>query len=102
MANGDWDPERYLELMRTDIPGYFEFEDAVAAATDGLEVGAALELGVGTGETARRVLERHPGANWTAIDANDAMLSRAREALPAAELIKSRLEDPLPVGPFDL
>jgi tRNA (cmo5U34)-methyltransferase len=102
MANVDWDPERYLELMRADIPGYFEFEDAVAAATDGLEVGTALELGVGTGETARRVLERHPGANWTAIDANDAMLARAREVLPDAVLTKSRLEDPLPVGPFDL
>src|SRR5262249_36054284 len=102
MANVDWDPDRYLELMRADIPGYFEFQEAVAAATDGLEVGAALELGVGTGETARRVLERHPDASWTAIDANDAMLARAGESLPCAELVKSRLEDPLPAGPFDL
>jgi tRNA (cmo5U34)-methyltransferase len=104
MANVDWDPDRYLELMRADIPAYFEFQDAVAAATEDLEVHAALELGVGTGETARRILARHPGADWTAIDANDAMLSRAREVLPDAELIKSRLEDPLPVGAraFDL
>ena len=102
MADVEWDPDRYLELMRADIPCYFEFQEAVAAATDGLEVGTALELGVGTGETAQRVLERHPEASWTAIDANDAMLSRAREVLPAAELRKSRLEDPLPAGPFDL
>jgi tRNA (cmo5U34)-methyltransferase len=102
MASLDWDPDRYLELMREDIPGYFEFQDAVAAATEGLEVDRALELGVGTGETARRVLERHPRAGWTAIDANDAMLARAGEVLPGAELVKSRLEDPLPDGPFDL
>src|SRR5262249_47015362 len=102
MANVDWDPDRYLELMRADIPGYFEFQEAVAAATDGLEVRTALELGVGTGETAQRVLARHPDASWTAIDANDAMLSRACEVLAEAELIKSRLEDPLPAGPFDL
>jgi tRNA (cmo5U34)-methyltransferase len=61
-----------------------------------------LELGVGTGETARRVLEHHPGATWTAIDNNEAMLGRAREALPEADLRRSRLEDPLPEGPFDL
>jgi len=102
MADVDWDPDRYLELMRADIPAYFELQDEVAAATDGLDVRDALELGVGTGETARRVLERHPAATWTAIDANEAMLSRAGEALPAALLIRSRLEDPLPRGPFDL
>ena len=102
MANVDWDPDRYFELMRADIPGYVEFQHAVAAATDGLDVRTALELGVGTGETARRVLERHHGASWTAIDANEAMLARAGEVLPGAELIKRRLEDPLPDGPFDL
>src|ERR1051326_2684087 len=102
MADVDWYPDRYLELMRADIPAYFELQDEVAAATDGLDVRDALELGVGTGETARRVLERHPAATWTAIDANEAMLSRAGEALPAALLIRSRLEDPLPRGPFDL
>ena len=61
-----------------------------------------LELGIGTGETALRVLARHPGARWTGIDASEAMLARARERLPDAELRLSRLEDPLPEGPFDL
>src|SRR5262249_1973414 len=102
MANVDWDPDRYLELMRADIPGYFEFQEAVAAATDGLEVRTALELGVGTGEPAQPVLARHPDASWTAVGANDGMPSRACEVLAEAELIKRRLEDPLPAGPFDL
>jgi ubiquinone/menaquinone biosynthesis C-methylase UbiE len=48
------------------------------------------------------VLARHPAARWTGIDASEAMLARAWERLPDAVLLLSRLEDPLPVGPFDL
>jgi tRNA (cmo5U34)-methyltransferase len=44
----------------------------------------------------------HPEAAWTGIDASEAMLASAREALPDADLRPSRLEDPLPTGPFDL
>jgi tRNA (cmo5U34)-methyltransferase len=102
MANVDWDPDAYLDAMLAEIPSYVELQDQVAAATAGLDVSRALELGVGTGETARRVLALHPEASWTAIDANEAMLGRAREALPDADLRLSRLEDPLPKGPFDL
>jgi tRNA (cmo5U34)-methyltransferase len=102
MANVDWDPDRYVELMLADVPGYVELQEQVAAATKDLALGAALELGVGTGETATRILALHPGAKWTAIDANEAMLGRAREVLPDADLRLSRLEDPLPAGPFDL
>jgi tRNA (cmo5U34)-methyltransferase len=102
VANVDWDPDAYLELMLVDVPGYVELQERVAAATDGLDVRTALELGVGTAETARRVLAKHPDARWTAVDASEAMLARAREALPSAELHLGRLEDPLPPGPFDL
>ena len=102
MTNVDWDPDAYLDLMLADIPAYLDLQEQVAEATRGLDVENVLELGVGTAETARRVLERHPHAHWTAIDANEAMLSRAREKLPAADLRLARLEDPLPEGPFDL
>jgi len=102
MSEIDWDPDRYLDLMLAEVPGFEELEDAVAAATDGLAVHDVLELGTGTGETAVRVLARHPGARWTGIDASEAMLARARERLPEAELLVRRLEDPLPDGPFDL
>jgi tRNA (cmo5U34)-methyltransferase len=74
----------------------------VARATVGVEVHAALELGVGTGETARRVLALHPDASWTGIDASAPMLERAKEVLQNADLRVSRLEDPLPEGPFEL
>jgi tRNA (cmo5U34)-methyltransferase len=103
MANVDWDPEGYLTAMLQEIAGYLELQDQVATATEGLvDVHRALELGTGTGETARRVLARHPRAHWTGVDNNEAMLARARENLPDADLRRTRFEDPLPDGPFDL
>jgi len=102
MDDFDWNPDTYLEQMHDEVPGYDELEAAVVAATAGLEVRSVLELGTGTGETALRVLAQHPAARWTGIDANEAMLARARERLPHADLHLARLEDPLPRGPFDL
>lgn len=97
----DWDPQTYLAEIAAEIPGYAELQDRAAAATAG-PAEDVLELGIGTGETARRVLALHPGARLTAIDASPAMLDRARESFPAADLRLARLEDPLPAGPFDL
>ena len=102
MSGFEWNPETYLDEMLDEIPGYEELQDAVAAATDGVAARDVLELGTGTGETAVRVLARHPGARWTGIDASEAMLARAWDRLPEAVLLLSRLEDPLPEGPFDL
>ena len=102
MAEMQWDPDRYLQAIREEIPRFDEFQDAVAAGTGGFEAHAVLELGVGTGETTRRVLAVHPNASWTGIDASESMLARAREAFPTADLRLGRLEDPLPDGPFDL
>jgi tRNA (cmo5U34)-methyltransferase len=99
----EWNPDTYLPEMFAEVPGYEEFEQAVAAATDDLELGSVLELGTGTGETALRVLARHPEARWTGIDGSEAMLGRARERLPGGtDLRLARLEEPLPEGPFDL
>jgi trans-aconitate methyltransferase len=102
---GTFVPEGYLEWVRRDIPAYDELQDRIAAETDGIEAGRVLDLGVGTGETARRVLERHPGALLTGVDSSAGMVERARAELPAErieELRVRRLEDALPEGPFDL
>jgi tRNA (cmo5U34)-methyltransferase len=97
-----WDPDTYLELMSAEIPAFVEFQEQTAAATEGMDVGAMLELGIGTGETARRVRAVHPNARLTAIDSSAQMLERARSEFPDADLRLARLEDALPEGPFDL
>jgi tRNA (cmo5U34)-methyltransferase len=104
MGQFHFDPERYLADVRTEVPGYDRLQDEVGAATEGLSADIVLELGVGTGETARRVLARHPDAHLVAIDDSDEMLAAAAQTLRAhaPDLRRGRLQDPLPEGPFDL
>jgi tRNA (cmo5U34)-methyltransferase len=94
-------PDAYLELMLSEMPGYRRLQDEAAAAT-GSRARRLLELGTGTGETARRVLARHPGAALVGIDESADMLAAARAVLPGADLRVARLQDALPAGPFDL
>jgi len=100
MAQFHFDPGSYLELMAAEVPAYARLQDEVAAATAGLEVARALELGTGTGETARRVLAVHQGAALVGVDASANMLGRAD--ISGADLRVARLEDALPGGPFEL
>ena len=95
--------ESYLAMMREAVPGYDRLEDETVAAT-GEGAKSVLELGTGTGETARRVLDRHPGAHLIGIDGSPGMINVACENLPSdrVSLLVGRLEDPLPTGPFDL
>ena len=102
MTDWEWHPETYLAEMAAEIPGYEELQAAVAAATAGIDAARVLELGTGTGETALRVKAGLPATDWVGIDASEAMLGRARERLPDADLRVQRLEDELPAGPFDL
>ena len=104
MAQFHWDPDSYLELMREEVPQYERLQDEVAAATSGIDARRVLELGTGTGETARRVLAVHPAAQLVGIDESPGMLEAARSALDPARvrLVDGRLQDPLPDGPWDL
>ena len=102
MAQFHFDPDTYLEVMAEEVPSYGRLQAEVARATRGVGVQRILELGTGTGETSRRVLALHPGAHLLGIDVSEAMLEHARRALPDADLRVGRLEESLPVGPFDL
>jgi tRNA (cmo5U34)-methyltransferase len=102
VTDWDWDPDAYLATMLGEIPGYEELQQATVAATAGIDARSVLDLGIGTGETALRVLTRHAGASLVGVDASEPMLRRARERMPAADLRLGRLEEELPPGPFDL
>src|SRR5215213_11749388 len=60
-------PETYLDEIRGELPLYDELQ---AAAGDAIPFPPrrVLELGVGTGETTRRLLERYPDAGVTGLD----------------------------------
>jgi tRNA (cmo5U34)-methyltransferase len=94
------DPDTYLDRIRSAFPGYDELQDAAIDATPLAPPTRVLELGIGTGETTRRLLERYPDAEVTGLDASPEMVFRARAM--GIEVRLARMEDPLPDGPWDL
>jgi tRNA (cmo5U34)-methyltransferase len=99
MDRFDWTPDEYLARIRAKIPRYDELqEEAVAAVPFAPE--RVLELGMGTGETTRRLIEAHPDAWVIGLDSSPDMVFRARQTYDDVQL--ARMEDPLPDGPWDL
>ncbi len=99
MNRFDWTPEVYLERIRSQIPRYDELqEQAIAAIPFAPE--RVLELGMGTGETTRRLIEAYPDAWVIGLDSSPDMVFRARQSYDDVQL--ARMEDPLPDGPWDL
>lgn len=98
-AQFHWDPETYLEMIRAEVP---RFDDLQAAAIGAIPAPPrrVLELGIGTGETTRRLLAAHPEAEITGLDSSPEMVFRARAL--EIEVRLARMEDPLPDGPWDL
>ena len=98
-----FDPATYTEEIRADVPEYDRFQDELVSAS-GTGARQILELGTGTGETARRLLARHPEAWLVGVDVNPEMLAAAGEVLPRerVDLRAAALQDKLPAGPFDL
>jgi tRNA (cmo5U34)-methyltransferase len=92
-------PDTYLKLIQEDVPRYGELQDEAVAAIP-FAPARVLELGVGTGETTRRLLARYPDAEVTGLDSSSEMVFRARELGIEGRI--ARMEDPLPDGPWDL
>ena len=98
-----FDPSTYMEMITSEVPDYVRLQRELTRAS-GRGARRVLELGTGTGETARRLLEAHPYAYLVGVDVSGAMLDMARRALPPGrfELRLGSIEEDLPEGPFDL
>ena len=99
MGQFDWTPEIYLERIRTQIPRYDALQEQAIAAIP-FPPERVLELGMGTGETTRRLIEAHPDSWVVGLDSSPDMVFRARQSYDDVQL--ARMEDPLPDGPWDL
>jgi tRNA (cmo5U34)-methyltransferase len=99
MSDFDWTPDEYLRRIRDRIPLYDELQDQAIAAVP-FPPERVLELGMGTGETTRRLIEAYPDAWVIGLDASPDMVFRARQTYDDVQL--ARMEDPLPDGPWDL
>jgi tRNA (cmo5U34)-methyltransferase len=99
MDQFDWTPDAYLERIRAEVAGYDDLQEQSVAAIP-FPPERVLELGMGTGETTRRLIEAHPDAWVVGLDSSPDMVFRARETYDDVQL--ARMEDPLPDGPWDL
>jgi tRNA (cmo5U34)-methyltransferase len=99
MSDFDWKPDNYLERVRAAIPRYDELQEQAVAAVP-FPPERVLELGMGTGETTRRLIEAYPDSWVIGLDSSPDMVFRAREMYDDVQL--ARIEDPLPEGPWDL
>ena len=101
-AQFHWEPETYLELIKSEVPRYEELQEATIEAIP-FAAERVLELGIGTGETTRHLLARHPGARVTGLDSSPEMVFRAREL--GVEEVPGADRGPVarrPLGPGDL
>jgi tRNA (cmo5U34)-methyltransferase len=98
-AQFHWEPDTYLDQIRAEVPRYDELQGAAVTAVP-FPPERVLELGMGTGETTRRLLDAFPDARVTGLDSSPEMVFRARERYDDVRL--ARMEDPLPDGPWDL
>ena len=98
-----FNPDTYADMISADVPLYARLQEELTAAS-GSGARRVLELGTGTGETARRLLEAHPDAFLVGVDSSAEMLAVAGAALPTerVDLRVGAIEEPLPEGPFDL
>ncbi len=99
MDRFDWTPDEYLQRIRARIPRYEELQEQAIAAIP-FPPERVLELGMGTGETTRRLIEAFPDAWVIGLDSSPDMVFRARQTYDDVQL--ARMEDPLPDGPWDL
>jgi tRNA threonylcarbamoyl adenosine modification protein (Sua5/YciO/YrdC/YwlC family) len=99
-----FEPETYDADVIAEVHDYEELQDRLVEASGGDRVQRILELGTGTGETARRLLSGHPEATLVGVDGTPVMLAAAARSLPADRFTPrlSLLQEALPDGPFDL
>ncbi|MFC0622762.1 class I SAM-dependent methyltransferase [Kribbella deserti] len=112
------DPELYDRMRPGYPPGLFDTlaevlagpgsaaggvpaEGAGALAAGALGEPRVLEIGCGTGQATRSMIER--GWSVTAVELSPALSAVARRNLPEAEVVTASFEDwPLPAEPFEL
>jgi tRNA (cmo5U34)-methyltransferase len=99
-AQFHWNPETYLDQIRAEVPRYDELQEQTVAAIP-FAPDRVLELGMGTGETTRRLLEVYDDAWVVGLDSSADMVYRMRDQ-GYEDVQLARMEDPLPDGPWDL
>ena len=113
VGQGPWGDEEQARLWVHRIacgqPSRTEQIDVLCALAGAVDPRRILDLGVGAGLVARRLLRRHPTVHVTGLDASAPMLEAARITLSGfeerAQLVHGRIDAPWPSavgGGYDL
>jgi trans-aconitate 2-methyltransferase len=93
-----WSPEQYLRFAEPRLRPALD----LLARIDLASPARVCDLGCGTGNVTTWLARRWPDASITGVDASDAMLARARQALPAVQWVASDLARWRPAEPVDV
>jgi L-threonylcarbamoyladenylate synthase len=99
-----FDPASYGDDVVHVVHDYEEFQSVLVAHVAAIGPRRVLELGVGTGETTRRLLAVVSDLSVLGIDGSPAMLAAATAALAGVGNFTGHvamLQEPLPAGEFD-
>jgi tRNA (cmo5U34)-methyltransferase len=100
--------EQYDTLFVPHVGGYSAMHAAILGMLPdtSAQPGRILELGIGTGNLTRQILQRLPGSHLVAYDLSAHMLAQAREKLTPEidriEFIEADISRATFVGPFDI
>ena len=94
-----WDPEQYGRFRQERAQPFYDLLAGVELRP-GLRI---IDLGCGTGELSRVLLEQSPGARVVGVDSSSEMLAQAAaRAGPGLAFVRADLSDYAPEGPVDL
>ena len=107
MAQFHFDPDTYLQMVRTEVRDYDVLQREIGRLVDegATHAPRVLDLGAGTGSTSQAVLAARGEARLVLFDENPGMLAAAKAVLPDANIesvVVADLSDALPAGPFDV
>jgi len=93
-----WDPQQYLKFGGERVRPAQDLLARVAVDTPA----EVVDLGCGAGNVTAMLRSRWPAAHITGVDSSDAMLERARAAVPAVEWTRADIARWKPVRPADV
>lgn len=92
----DWAPtydDHVVAAITFPFAGYDDVVAAIASAALRARPDRVLELGIGTGNVARAILDGAPSLDYWGLDFSAEMLTRAGAKLPEAHLVQADLEE---------
>ena len=88
-GSGGWSPQQYLKFADARLRPALD----LLARVPEIAAGPVVDLGCGAGNVTRLLAERWPHADLLGVDSSEAMLERARTAVPRARWLRAGIAD---------